>query len=47
MELTNDAAAGGLPPRPEGLAFFRPFSASLNRYISRYAPHSFLENDSE
>ena len=39
-----DDACGGLPPRPGGLAFFRPFSASLSRRISRYAPHSFLEN---
>ena len=32
--MRNDAVSDGLPPRPGGLALFRLFPASLNRYIS-------------
>ncbi len=31
--MRNDAVSDGLPPRPGGLALFRLFPASLNRYI--------------
>ena len=31
--MTSDAADGDMPPRPKGPPVFRPFSASLNRYI--------------
>ncbi len=32
--MRNDAVSDGLPPRPGGLALFRLFPASLNRYVS-------------
>ena len=43
--MRNDIVSDGLPPRPGGLAFFRLFPASLNRYISLEMCGEVLQNN--